>query len=90
MVADQPLRGLREAIEGQVLEVGHAASEGDDLGARHDREQRSNLGCAQVVCAVCVDVVPGVKAVSLRGRAPGRGRGAAVGRRLSQGMPSFA
>ena len=90
VVADQLLRGRRELIEGQVLEVRHAACERDDLGARHDREQSSNLGGAQVVCAVRVDVVPGVEAVSLRGRAPGRGRGAAVGRRLSQGMPSFA
>ena len=90
VVADQLLRGGRELIEGQVLEVGHTSCEGDDLGARHDREQSSNLGCAQVVCAVRVDVVPGVEAVSLRKRAPGRGRGSAVGRRLSQGMPSFA
>ena len=90
VVADQLLRGRRELVERQVLKVGHAACQGDDLGARHDREQSSNLGCAQVVCAVRVDVVPGVEAVSLRGRAPGRDRGAAVGRRLSQGMPSFA
>ena len=89
VVADELLCGRRELIEGQVLEVRHATSEGDDLGARHDREQSSNLGRAQVVCAVRVDVVPGVEAVSLRGRAPGRGRGAAVGRRLSQGMPSL-
>ena len=90
VVADELLRGRREPIEGQVLEVRHAACERDDLGTRHDREESSNLGCAQVVCAVRVDVVPGVEAVSLRGRAPGRGRGSAVGRRLSQGMPSFA
>ena len=90
MVAHQLLRGRRQLIEGQVLQIRHTACEGDDLGTRHDGEESSNLGCAQVVSAVRVDVVPGVEAVSLRGGPAGRGRGAAIGRRLSQGMPSFA
>ena len=90
VIAHQLFRGRRQLIERQILQVRHTACEGDDLGTRHDGEESSNLGCAQVVSAVRVDVVPGVEAVSLRGGPAGRGRGAAIGRRLSQGMPSFA
>ena len=90
VVANQLFCGGSQPIEREVLQVGHAACERHDLGTRHNGEESSDLRCAQVMSAVRVDVVPGVKTVSLRGRAPGRGRVVAVGRRLSQGMPSFA
>lgn len=78
VVADQSLRRCRQAVEGKVLQVGHASGEGDDLRSGDDGKEGSNLGGAQVVGAVCVDVEPGVEPVTLRGGSPGPGRGPSV------------
>ena len=78
VVADQLFCGRRELIEGEILQVRHAAREGNDLGAGDDREEGADLGCAQVQGLVRVDVVPGVEAVALRARRAGRGRGRSV------------
>ena len=61
LVAHQARRGLGEGVEGEGLDEGHAAREGDHLGTRGHSEEGADLGGGHAAGACGVGIHPRIE-----------------------------
>ena len=60
-IAHQARRGLGEGVEGEGLDEGHAAREGDHLGTRGHSEEGADLGGGHAAGACGVGIHPRIE-----------------------------